>query len=82
MIINLLLQNFKTKRKKIVLFMDLMGNLHPIKDVVTGKTSIHLRCLDQVKRGIERFLSDRKVQILDRERIVKEILGSEYRGTK
>ena len=34
------------------------------------------------KRGIERFLSDRKVQILDRERIVKEILGSEYRGTK
>ena len=32
-----------------------------IKDVVTGKTGIHLRCFNHVQTDIERFLSDRKV---------------------
>ena len=59
-----------------------LEEIFPIEDVVTGKTSIHLRCFDHVKTDIERFLSDRKVQISDRERIVKEVLGSEYRGTR
>ena len=59
-----------------------LKEIFAIEDVVTGKTSIHLRCFDHVKTDIERFLSDRKVQISDRERIVKEVLGSEYGGTR
>ena len=59
-----------------------LEQIFPIEDVVTGKTSIHLRCFDHVKTDIERFLSDRNVQISDRERIVKEFLESEYRDTR
>ena len=54
----------------------------PIEDIITGKTSIYLRCLDHVKTDIERFLSDRNVQISALEQIVKEIFGSEYRGAR
>ena len=58
-----------------------LEEIFPIEDVITVKASIHLRCFDHVKTDIDRFLSNRKVQILDHVRIVKEILGSEYRCT-
>ena len=45
--------------------------IFPIKDVVTEKISIHLWWFDHVKTEIERFLSDKKIQIPDREQIVK-----------
>ena len=59
-----------------------LEEIFPIEDVATGKTSVHLRCFDHVKTDIDTFLSDRKVQISDRERIVKEVHGSEYKGTR
>ena len=59
-----------------------LEEISQIEDVITGKTSIHLRCFDHVKTDTEMVLSDRKVQISDRERIVNKILGSEYRGTR
>ena len=59
-----------------------LEEIFPIEYVFTGKTGIHLQCFDHGKIDIERFLSNRKVQISDRERIVKEILGSEYKGIR
>ena len=57
-------------------------DVFPIEDVAPGKMCIHLRCFEHVKNDILNYLRDQHMSVMEREKIMKQLLGSEFNGVR